>query len=146
MSSPTAHRHTMYVMPQAIQWPYMNFPITTKEYGKSFSNRNLRHIRQFYRVFPKWNAVRSELSWTHYRLLLKIEREDAKTFYMQEAIECNWSTRTLEGQVNSLYFERMVMTKKEGGKKLVKAEAETKKSDASQRHYQRPVCTGIFRT
>lgn len=99
----------------------------TKEYGKSFSNRNLRHIRQFYRVFPKWNAVRSELSWTHYRLLLKIEREDAKTFYMQEAIECNWSTRTLERQVNSLYFEKMVMTKGEGGKKLVKAEAETKK-------------------
>ena len=98
----------------------------TKEYGKSFSSRNLRHIRQFYRVFPKWNAVRSELSWTHYRLLLKIEREDAKTFYMQEAIECNWSTRTLERQVNSLYFERMVMTRKEG-KKLVKAEAETKK-------------------
>lgn len=99
----------------------------TKEYGKSFSNRNLRHIRQFYRIFPKWNAVRSELSWTHYRLLLKIEREDAKKFYMQEAIECNWSTRTLERQVNSLYFERMVMTKREDGKKLVKAEAETKK-------------------
>jgi predicted nuclease of restriction endonuclease-like (RecB) superfamily len=99
----------------------------TKEYGKSFSSRNLRHIRQFYRVFPKWNAVRSELSWTHYRLLLKIERQDARKFYIQEAIECNWSTRTLERQMNSLYFERMIMTKKETGKKLVKAEAETKK-------------------
>ncbi len=99
----------------------------TKEFGKSFSSRNLRHIRQFYRVFPKWNAVRSELTWTHYRMLIKIEREDAKAFYMQEAIDCNWSTRTLERQVNSLYFERMVMTKKEGGKKLVKKEAETKK-------------------
>lgn len=98
----------------------------TKEYGKSFSNRNLRHIRQFYRVFPKWNAVRSELSWTHYRLLLKVEREDARAFYIEEAIDCHWGTRTLERQVNSLYFERMVMTRKEG-RPLVKAEAEEKK-------------------
>jgi predicted nuclease of restriction endonuclease-like (RecB) superfamily len=60
--------------------------------------------------------VRSELSWTHYRILLKIEREDAKTVYMQESIENNWSTRTLERQVNSLYFERMIMTKKAGRK------------------------------
>jgi predicted nuclease of restriction endonuclease-like (RecB) superfamily len=98
----------------------------TKEYGKSFSSRNLRHIRQFYRVFTKWNAVRSELSWTHYRFLLKVEREDARAFYMQESIDCNWSTRTLERQINSLYFERMVMTRKEG-RSLVKAEAEGKK-------------------
>ena len=97
-----------------------------KEYGKSFSSRNLRYIRQFYAVFPKWNAVRSELSWTHYRLLLKTEREDARLFYMQEAIEGNWSTRTLERQLNSLYFERMVLTQK-GGRTLVKAEAEGKK-------------------
>ena len=97
-----------------------------KEYGKSFSSRNLRYIRQFYVVFPKWNAVRSELSWTHYRLLLKTEREDAMLFYMQEAIEGNWSTRTLERQLNSLYFERMVLTQK-GGRTLVKAGAEGKK-------------------
>ncbi len=92
----------------------------TKEYGKSFSSRNLRHIRQFYIVFPKWNAVRSELSWTHYRLLLKSEREDARLFYMREAIDGNWSTRTLERQMHSLYFERMVVTGKEG-RELVKA-------------------------
>lgn len=98
----------------------------TKEYGKSFSDRNLRYIRQFYRIFPKRNAVRSELSWTHYRLLLKVERKDARIFYMQEVIEGNWNTRTLERQINSLYFERMIMTKKEG-KPLVKTEAENKK-------------------
>lgn len=98
----------------------------TREYGKNFSARNLRHIRQFYKVFQKWNALRSELSWTHYRLLLKVEREDAREFYMQETIESNWSTRTLERQINSLYFERMVMTRKEG-RPLVKAEAERKK-------------------
>jgi predicted nuclease of restriction endonuclease-like (RecB) superfamily len=99
----------------------------TKEYGKSFTSRNLRYIRQFYRLFPKWNAVRSELSWTHYRMLLRVEREDAKAFYMQESIECNWSTRTLERQINSLYFERIVMTPKKIGKASVKVEAEKKK-------------------
>lgn len=99
----------------------------TKEYGKGFDASNLRNIRQFYKNFPKRDALRHELSWTHYRLIMRIEREDAKAFYMKEAIECNWSTRTLERQVNSLYFERMVMTKQEEGKKLVKAEAETKK-------------------
>lgn len=103
-----------------------------KEYGKSFSSRNLRYIRQFYVVFPKWNAVRSELSWTHYRLLLKTEREDARLFYIQEAIEGNWSTRTLERQLNSLYFERMVLTQK-GGQTLVKAEAEDKKEPMEAR-------------
>ena len=46
-------------------------------YGKSYSSRQLRYMRQFYREFPKWNAVRSELSWTHYRMLLKVEKEKA---------------------------------------------------------------------
>jgi hypothetical protein len=58
----------------------------TELYGKSFSSRHLRYMRQFYREFPKWNAVRSELSWTHYRMLLKVEKEKAREFYMKEAI------------------------------------------------------------
>jgi len=98
----------------------------TVEYGKGFTETNLKYMRQFYSVFEKSHALRGELSWTHYRLLLKVEREDARRFYMQESIDCNWSTRTLERQVNSLYFERMVMSKKKG-KELVKAEAESKK-------------------
>lgn len=99
----------------------------TVEYGKGFTETNLKYMRQFYTVFKKSHALRDQLSWTHYRLLLKVERQDARSFYMQESIDCNWSTRTLERQVNSLYFERMVMTKREEGKKLVKAEAEGKK-------------------
>jgi predicted nuclease of restriction endonuclease-like (RecB) superfamily len=97
------------------------------EYGKGFNSSNLWYMRQFYSTFGKLHALRGELSWTHYRLLLKVEREDARQFYIQESIDCNWSTRTLERQVNSLYFERMVMTKRVEGKKLVKAEAESKK-------------------
>jgi predicted nuclease of restriction endonuclease-like (RecB) superfamily len=100
----------------------------TRLYGKGFNERNLWYMKRFYQAWPKVNALRSELSWTHYRLLLKVEREDAKAFYLQESIECNWSTRTLERQINSLYFERMVMTRKEG-RPLVKAEAEEKKEE-----------------
>jgi predicted nuclease of restriction endonuclease-like (RecB) superfamily len=98
----------------------------TSEYGKGFTETNLKYMRQFCNTFKKSHALRGELSWTHYRLLLKVEREDARQFYMQESIECNWGTRTLERQINSLYFERMVMTRKEG-RPLVKAEAERKK-------------------
>ena len=92
----------------------------TKEYGKGFSNRNLRHIRQFYRTFPKWNAVRSELSWTHYRLLLSVEYGKAREFYMKEAIYCNWSSRSLNRQIANLYYERMFMSRND---KEVKKEA-----------------------
>lgn len=66
------------------------------------------------------------MSSTHYRLLLKVETEEEKFFYMQVAIAGNWSTRTLEKQINSLYHQRMAMTRNEG-KALVKAEAEGKK-------------------
>ncbi len=98
----------------------------TYEYGKGFTETNLKYMRQFYSSFEKSHALRGELSWTHYRLLLKVEKEEARTFYIQESIECNWGTRTLERQINSLYYERMLMSRKEG-RPLVKAEAESKK-------------------
>jgi len=88
-------------------------------YGKSFSSRNLRYMRQFYREFPKWNAVSSELSWTHYRLLLKVENANAREFYLEEAFAGNWSTRQLERQINSLYFDRLLMSKDKTRLKLV---------------------------
>lgn len=96
------------------------------DYGKGFDESNLRHMRNFYIINPKQDALRPELSWTHYRLLLKVESPEAKTFYIQETIQGNWSTRTLERQINSLYYERMIMTRKKR-KSLVKAEAESKK-------------------
>jgi len=80
----------------------------THEFGKGFDERNLRYFRLFYTLFPKWNAVRSELSWTHYRSLLKVEKKEAREWYMNEAIKENWSTRALERQINSFYFERLL--------------------------------------
>jgi predicted nuclease of restriction endonuclease-like (RecB) superfamily len=56
-------------------------------------------------------ALRRELSWTHYRLLIRVEDEAARNYYMNEAAEQNWSTRTLERQINSLYFQRLLSSK-----------------------------------
>lgn len=82
----------------------------TEKYKKGFDESNLRHMRSFYFTYPKYDALRPELSWTHYRLLLKVEKEPARQFYMREAIDCNWSTRTLERQIGNLYYERMLMS------------------------------------
>ncbi|MBD0376407.1 MAG: hypothetical protein ICV51_12340 [Flavisolibacter sp.] len=67
------------------------------------------------------DALRPELSWTHYKLLLRVEDEAARNYYMEEAIAQNWSTRALERQINSFYYERIISSK---NKKAVAAEAE----------------------
>ncbi len=81
------------------------------EFGNSFNERNIWYIRSFYISFPNMNALRSELSWTHYRLLLRIEKEEARNFYIIESISNNWSTRELERQINSLLYERLALSK-----------------------------------
>lgn len=73
---------------------------------KGFQARNLWRMRDFYLKFPKVNALRSELSWTHYRLLLKVESDAAREFYETETVAGSWSTRELERQINSFFFER----------------------------------------
>jgi len=57
----------------------------TSEFGKGFDERNLRHMRAFFQGFPIWNSARTELSWTHYRNLLRVENEQARNWYMDEA-------------------------------------------------------------
>ena len=98
----------------------------TTEFGRSFSDRNLRYMRQFYTVFPIWNAVRSKLSWTHYRLLLKVNDDASRGFYLEESINENWSTRTLERQINSFYHQRLLAAKNDS-KDLVKQEVKNNK-------------------
>ena len=82
----------------------------TVEFGKGFDVRNLRNMRSFYLAFPIRNALRTELSWTHYRTLLRIENESARQWYMQEAITQAWSARALERQIGTLYYERLLAT------------------------------------
>jgi len=80
----------------------------TVEFGKGFDERNLRNMRAFYVAFPKWNALRSELSWTHYRLLLRVPSAEARDWYATETAQQGWSTRTLERQIGTLYYERLL--------------------------------------
>ena len=94
----------------------------TQEFGRGFDARNLRHMRTFYQAFPIWNAVRTELSWTHYRTLLRLDNETARQWYVNEAVSQNWSSRALERQINTLYYERLLASQ---DKAAVAAEANT---------------------
>ena len=80
----------------------------TREFGKGFDASNLRYMRLFFQAFPNCDALRHELSWTHYRLLLRVEDSRARTWYMDEAAGQNWSTRALERQIGTLYYERLL--------------------------------------
>lgn len=111
----------------------------SKEFGEGFTISNIKYFRQFYlsfeighalrgqsRITEKGHAVRDELpavrpelSWTHYRLLLKVEKPEVRKFYLDECIEANWSTRQLERQINSFYYERLLSSR---DKKPVRAE------------------------
>jgi predicted nuclease of restriction endonuclease-like (RecB) superfamily len=89
--------------------------VLTGEFVKGFDERNLRNMRAFFQCFPNWNAVRSELSWTHYRLLLRVDVPEARNWYMDEAAGQNWSTRILERQIGTLFYERLVSSKDRQG-------------------------------
>ena len=83
----------------------------TAEFGKGFTEANLRYMRLFYLTFPIHHAVRDKLSWTHYRLLLKVENEKAREFYADECAKANWSTRQLERQITSFFYERLLASR-----------------------------------
>jgi len=86
----------------------------TAEFGKGFTERNLRVMRQFYSAFPIRHTLCAELSWSHYRLLIRIVDDARREFYVKECAECNWSVRQLERQTNSFYYERLLATQKSG--------------------------------
>jgi len=110
----------------------------TMDFGKGFNVSNLWAFKQFYSAFPILrtvcgeslemqkqdkqqsdaftvpsirDAMRPELSWSHYRLLIRVEKPEARSWYMNEAAEQNWSVRALERQINSLYYERLKMSR-----------------------------------
>jgi len=80
----------------------------TLEFGKGFEERNLNNMRAFYIAFPIWYAVRTELSWTHYRLISRIEDEQQRIQYIALAVEGNWDTRSLERNIRTQYIGRLV--------------------------------------
>jgi len=84
------------------------------EFGKGFDERELRRIRQFYLTFPIRDTLRPELSWSHYRLLIRVTNEKARTYYMLEASNQYWSYRTLERNYSTLYYERLLSSNDKG--------------------------------
>ncbi len=79
-----------------------------EEFGGGFDRSNLLRMKNFYLLFPIRDALRHELSWTHYRHLLRLENPKAIQFYIEETVANNWSTRALNRQINSLYYERLL--------------------------------------
>jgi len=78
------------------------------EFGKGFDESNLRNMRQFYLSFPKHDALRPELSWTHYRILARVEDESLRQTYMRECAQSGWNTRTLQRNIDSNYLGRLL--------------------------------------
>lgn len=80
----------------------------TTQLGKGLDERDLRRMRQFYQYFPDRHVIRPELTWTHYRMILRLDSAEARAYYMQEAADQGWATRDLERNIGSFYFERII--------------------------------------
>ncbi|OYW30814.1 MAG: hypothetical protein B7Z47_02975 [Chthoniobacter sp. 12-60-6] len=81
------------------------------EFGNGLSVANLKNFRQFYLTFPEFGksyALRSELTWTHYRLVMRVENDAARDYCIQEAADHAWSSRELERHITSLSYERLL--------------------------------------
>jgi predicted nuclease of restriction endonuclease-like (RecB) superfamily len=94
----------------------------TEEFGSGFSMQSLSNYRQFYTQLPILSAVRRELTWTHYKALLRISNTESRDWYAHEAAEQGWSVRALDRQIGTLYYERLLSTQ-DKAKASVKAEA-----------------------
>ena len=106
----------------------------TEEFGKGFGERNIRNIRQFYILFSdyeKWKSLISKLTWTHIQKVLRVSDEKARIFYLTEAAENMWSVRTLDRNISTLYYNRIVASI---DKKIVENEMQdkTKKLQAKE--------------
>ena len=104
----------------------------TEEFGKGFTRTNLKNMRQFYLLFPKGHTLRGELTWSHYRLLIKVKDEQARLWYMNEAAEQAWSSRQLDRQISVLYYERLLNS---ADKDSVRSEAIEKLSTLTPQNF-----------
>ncbi len=94
----------------------------TREFGKGFSKRTVWEIRQFYSCFPEYEIMRTlfaQLSWSHFQRVLKVSNEKARMYYLQEAAENTWSVRTLDRNISTHYYNRLIAS---ADKKSVKNE------------------------
>lgn len=94
----------------------------TAEFGKGFTVANLRNMRQFYMMYHKRYTLCSELSWSHYRILMRISDDKRRAWYTEECAKSGWSVRQLERQINTMFYERLLSSKE---KDAVAAEIQT---------------------
>ena len=78
------------------------------EFGKGFSVQGLRNMRQFYCTFPIRSTLWSELSWSHYKVLMRVADEKERAFYTEECAKSAWSVRQLERQIHTMYYQRLL--------------------------------------
>ena len=92
----------------------------TNEFGNGFSAVSIRRMRRFYEFYPNWSAVPTELSWSHFQELIKIERKEERDFYQIESIKSNWGYRELGRQINTKLYDRYLISQ---DKSLIMSEA-----------------------
>jgi predicted nuclease of restriction endonuclease-like (RecB) superfamily len=86
----------------------------TAEFGKGFSERSLREYRQFYLMLPEfeiWRTVSAKLNWSHFQRVLRVSNSEAQKYYLQEAAAQMWSVRTLDRNISTLYYQRLLSSK-----------------------------------
>ncbi|MGF7076905.1 PDDEXK nuclease domain-containing protein [Mucilaginibacter sp. 3215] len=101
------------------------------EYGSGFSKRQIELFRQFYRTFPIANTVYSQLSWSQYKVIIRLDSQDKRDFYIAETIKNNWTVRQLERQIHSSLWERLLMSN-DRDSVLAVARNEREPSDAKE--------------
>lgn len=87
----------------------------TRDFGKGFTVTNLKYMRQFYLTFPNISELSRDLSWSHYRLLIQVDSENARQFYTTEAIKSRWSVRQLARQIDTFFYERLLSSQDKKG-------------------------------
>ncbi len=97
----------------------------TSDFGKGYDRSNLWNMRQFHLSFPILDALRRELTWTHYRLIMRLPNSQARSFYEAEMVSSRWSTRELERQIDSMLFERLAQSGDKEKVKSLAAEGQT---------------------
>lgn len=94
----------------------------TAEFGQGYTVRNLQMMRKFYLMYQNTNTLCSQLSWSHYRVLMRISDEKRREWYTDECAKSGWSVRQLERQINTMFYERLLSSK---DKESVVAEIQT---------------------
>ena len=82
----------------------------TNEFGSGFSPVSIRRMRKFYEIYPIWSAVPTELSWSHFQELIRVDRKEEREFYENESIKSNWGYRELGRQINTKLYDRYLIS------------------------------------